>query len=39
MSKLRPVHTSPPLDGTKMFHPPYTPKHTRIFNFLLRFKP
>ncbi|MEE8311827.1 MAG: coniferyl aldehyde dehydrogenase [Candidatus Binatia bacterium] len=38
LSKLKPVHTTPMLDGTKMFHPPYTAKHSRLFKLLLTVK-
>lgn len=37
-SKMRSVHTSPKFDGTSMFHPPYTPRHQKIIDFLLKFK-
>jgi hypothetical protein len=32
------VHTNPRLSGIKMFYPPYTKLHTRLFDLLLRFK-
>jgi len=37
-SKLRPVFTSPRVDGLSMFYPPYTKKHSRLINLLLKFK-
>jgi coniferyl-aldehyde dehydrogenase len=37
-SKMRPVFTSPKFDGTSMFHPPYTKKHGRLVDLLLKFK-
>lgn len=37
-SKLRPVFTSPAVDGLSMFYPPYTGKHSRLLNLLLKFK-
>ena len=37
-SKLRPVFTSPKFDSTAMMAPPYTPKHLRLIDFLLKFK-
>ena len=35
-SKMRPVHTNPLVGGAEMLYPPYTQKHTKILNFLLR---
>ncbi|MDG2308559.1 MAG: coniferyl aldehyde dehydrogenase [Candidatus Binatia bacterium] len=37
-SKMRPVFTSPKIDGLSMFYPPYTKKHSRLVNLLLKFK-
>ncbi len=37
-SKMRPVFNSPKMKGVEMFYPPYAPRHTRMFNLLLRFK-
>ncbi len=37
-SKIRPVFTSPKIDGLSMFYPPYTKQHARLVNFLLKFK-
>ncbi len=37
-SKLRPVFTSPKMKGVEMFYPPYTKRHSRLFNLLLKFK-
>jgi coniferyl-aldehyde dehydrogenase len=36
-SKLRPVFTSPRLSSVSLFHPPYTARHRRIVDLLLRF--
>ena len=38
LSKLRPVFTSPRLSGLHMFYPPYTRRHARMFELLLKFK-
>ena len=37
-SKLRPVFTSPKVDGLSMFYPPYTKMHSRLIDLLLKFK-
>lgn len=37
-SKLRPVFTSPKINGLSLFYPPYTSKHSRLLDLLLRFK-
>ena len=37
-SKMRPVFTNPKVSGLEMFYPPYTARHTRVFNLLLKFK-
>ncbi len=37
-SKMRPVFTQPKLSALHMFYPPYTKRHTRIFELLLKFK-
>ena len=37
-SKMRPVFNSPKVDGLSMFYPPYTKKHSRLVDLLLRFK-
>lgn len=37
-SKLRPVFTSPKIDGLSMFYPPYTKQHSRLIRLLLKFK-
>jgi len=37
-SKLRPVFTSPRLPILDMFYPPYTKKHRKILDLLIRFK-
>jgi coniferyl-aldehyde dehydrogenase len=36
-SKLRPVFTSPRLSALRFFYPPYTRRHGRILDLLLRF--
>ncbi len=36
LSKLRPVHKSPKISGVKLYYPPYTKRHTRLFNLLLK---
>ena len=35
-SKLRPVFTNPRLSLLKWFYPPYTRRHQRLINLLLR---
>ncbi len=37
-SKMRPVFTNPKLSGMKLFYPPYTKFHTRLFDLLLKLK-
>jgi coniferyl-aldehyde dehydrogenase len=37
-SKLRPVFTSPRLPILDLFYPPYTKRHRKILDFLIRFK-
>jgi coniferyl-aldehyde dehydrogenase len=37
-SKMRPVFTSPKLPGIELFYPPYTRKHSLMFDLLLRLK-
>ncbi len=37
-SKLRPVFTNPRLPILDMFYPPYTKKHQKVLDFLVRFK-
>jgi coniferyl-aldehyde dehydrogenase len=37
-SKLRPVFTSPRLPFLRLFYPPYTPRHRRMLDALLRWK-
>jgi coniferyl-aldehyde dehydrogenase len=37
-SKLRPVFTSPRLSLLHLFYPPYTGRHARMLDFLLKFK-
>jgi coniferyl-aldehyde dehydrogenase len=37
-SKLRPVFTNPWLSALHLFYPPYTRRHTRMFELLLKFK-
>jgi|SRR5688572_7290150 coniferyl-aldehyde dehydrogenase len=37
-SKLRPVFKTPRLYTLGMFYPPYTDKHRRILNFLIKYK-
>lgn len=37
-SKLRPVFTNPRLSILEMFYPPYTARHRKILNFLLKYK-
>jgi len=37
-SKMRSVFTSPRLRGVEMFYPPYTRRHSRVFDLLVRFK-
>ena len=37
-SKLRPVFTTPRIDGLSMFYPPYTAKHSKLVDLLLKFK-
>jgi coniferyl-aldehyde dehydrogenase len=37
-SKLRPVFTNPKLSGLSLFYPPYTRRHSRMVDFLLKFK-
>ena len=37
-SKMRPVFTHPKLSGLHLFYPPYTRRHTRMFELLLKFK-
>ena len=36
LSKLRPVFTSPRLSMLHLFYPPYTPRHRRLVELLLR---
>ena len=38
-SKLRPVFTNPKGKTVESLSPPYTPRHNRIIDFVLRFKP
>ena len=38
LSKMKPVHNQPKMPGSEFFYPPYTAKHTQLFNLLLRFK-
>ncbi|HWP67036.1 MAG TPA: coniferyl aldehyde dehydrogenase [Candidatus Limnocylindria bacterium] len=38
-SKLRPVFKSPRLWSMNQFYPPYTAKHRRLLNFLIKYKP
>ncbi|MDQ3368095.1 MAG: coniferyl aldehyde dehydrogenase [Myxococcota bacterium] len=38
-SKLRPVFKSPRLSVLKMFYPPYTGRHRKILDFLIKHKP
>ena len=38
LSKLRPIHTNPKLPGVEQFYPPYSKKHTFLFNLLLKYK-
>lgn len=38
-SKLRPVFTNPKGKTVESLYPPYTPRHNRIIDFVLRFKP
>jgi len=37
LSKLRPVHTNPLVSSSSMLYPPYTKRHTRIYDALIRF--
>jgi len=37
-SKMRPVFTNPKLSAVHLFYPPYTRRHARMFDLLLRFK-
>jgi coniferyl-aldehyde dehydrogenase len=37
-SKLRPVFTQPKLSALETLYPPYTRRHSRVFDLLLRFK-
>jgi coniferyl-aldehyde dehydrogenase len=37
-SKMRPVHTNPRFSLLHMFYPPYTSRHTRTFNLLLKLR-
>jgi len=37
-SKLRPVFTNPRVSMLHLFYPPYTPRHRRILDLLLRWK-
>ncbi len=37
-SKLRPVFTSPRLSLLHLFYPPYTPRHRRLLDLLLRWR-
>jgi hypothetical protein len=36
LSKLRPVFTSPRVSMLHLFYPPYTPRHRRLVELLLR---
>ncbi len=38
-SKLRPVFTNPRLSLLHLFYPPYTPRHRRLLDLLIRYKP
>lgn len=38
MSKMRPVHTNPRIPGAEQLYPPYTKKHSFMFNMLLKYK-
>jgi coniferyl-aldehyde dehydrogenase len=38
-SKMRPVFKSPRLWSMNQFYPPYTAKHRRLLNFLIKYKP
>ena len=37
-SKMRPVFTNPKVSALHLFYPPYTRRHTRMFELLLKFK-
>jgi coniferyl-aldehyde dehydrogenase len=37
-SKMRPVFTNPRLSGLHLFYPPYTARHSRMVDLLLKFK-
>jgi hypothetical protein len=38
-SKMRPVFKSPRLWSLNQFYPPYSGKHRRLLNFLIKYKP
>jgi coniferyl-aldehyde dehydrogenase len=38
-SKLRPVFTNPRLSLLHLFYPPYTPRHRRLLDLLIKYKP
>src|SRR5262245_50229717 len=37
-SKMRPVFTNPKLEALSLFYPPYTRRHSRLFDLLLKWK-
>jgi coniferyl-aldehyde dehydrogenase len=37
-SKMRPVFTNPKMSGLEMFYPPYTKRHSRMIDLLLKWK-
>jgi coniferyl-aldehyde dehydrogenase len=37
-SKMRPVFSNPRLSALQLFYPPYTPRHRRMLDLLLRFR-